>query len=214
VQIGEAKRRLLGFGPGSSPFANGLLGALAGLVVGALFQIILAINFKPVAAGQAPNWLAMLQNVIVDPKYQPVSVSDVSPVLALVTEVLNAFTIWVLVGFLFGYSFDRIRGSDGFSKAIVFGGGIAITFLVSQAIIARGSGVQPDRLAAFLPIFIFLICLGSLVFDGKSVEKRGASLGQLPDIYGLTTSIGYASFAGLIAAIQPLLQFTKWIFGR
>jgi hypothetical protein len=206
----EAKRRLLGFGPGASPLANGFIGAMAGLIVAALFQIVLPINLTPATGGataQTSSWLSVLQTLIVDPNYQPVATSDVSPVLALVSELLNAVTIWVLIGFLFGYSFHRIRGSDGFTKAIVFGGGIAVTFFASQAIIAHGAGVPVERLASFLPIFVFLIFLGSLVFDGKSVEKQGVGVAQLPDIYGLKTSIGYASFAGLIATARPLLQF-------
>jgi hypothetical protein len=31
-------------------------------------------------------------------------------------------------------------------------------------------------------------------------------------IYGLKTSIGYVSFAGALATIQPLLQLADWLF--
>lgn len=208
--IEEAKRRLLGYGPGASPLSNGYLGAIAGLIAAALFQAILPIKLTPGTSGEASGWLALLHTFIVDPNYRPVqAAADVSRVLAIVGELLNAFSIWVFLGFLFGYAFHRIRGIDGFTKAIVFGAGIAVTFLVSQAVLARGSGVPIERLAPFLPIFTFLIVLGTLVFDGRSVEKQGAGLTDLPDIYGIGTSIGYASFAGIIAAVQPVVQFFK-----
>src|SRR5262249_49810435 len=67
----EAKRILLGFGPGESPLRNGLIGAGTGLIVAALFQIILPIDFRPGSTEHAPAWLNILQTFIVDPNYRP-----------------------------------------------------------------------------------------------------------------------------------------------
>lgn len=213
MPIADAKRRLLGFGPGLSPLANGLLGAAVGLIVGALFQIVQPLEFTlttSAAAEHTSTWLGVLQTLIADPNFQPVLSSDVSVVLSLVSSLLNAFAIWVLVGFLFGYSFHIIYGVDGFTKAIVFGAGIAVTYVVSRVILAHGGSVSAQKLLSFLPIFVFLIFLGSLVFDGKTLERQEVGIRTLPAIYGLKTTIGYASFAGLIAAVKPLLELFGW----
>jgi hypothetical protein len=211
----EAKRRLLGLGPGASPMQNAVVGAIAGLLVAALLQVVLPIDFRPRSSEHAPAWLHFLQAFIVDPNYRPVGTTpDVSHLLSVISELLNATAIWVLLGFLFGFAFHRIRGSDGFAKAIVFSAGIAVTFLASQALIAGSAGVPLTALSRLVPIFLFMIFLGSLVFDGSSVQRQGVPYGKLPDIYGLRTSVGYASFAGIIAGVQPVLQLFDWLLSR
>jgi hypothetical protein len=214
MPVDEAKRRLLGLGLGVSPLRNGLVGAGAGLAVAALFQMVLPIDFRPASTGEAPAWLGILSAVIVDPGFRPVTAADTSRLLAVVSELLNAMAIWVFLGFMFGISFHRIRGSDGFAKAVVFGTGIAVTFLVSQALIARGDGVPLGTLGRLLPIFAFLILIGTLIFDGRSLRRQGVSLAQLPELYGMRASVGYMSFAGALAGLQPLLNLVEKLFSR
>lgn len=215
MPVETATFRILGFGPGSSPMSNALLGAVTGLVVAGLLQVILPIDFRMNSDQKAPSWMTLLQMFIVDPNYRPIgSGSSNSRVLSVISELINDTAIWVLIGFLFGYLFHRIRGNDGFAKAMVFAAGVSVTFLVGQALVARGGGVPVGNLARLMPIFVFLIFLGTLVFDGRSLRREGMPLAQLPDLYGLKTTIGYASFAGILAGVQPLLQALDWIFKR
>jgi hypothetical protein len=105
--VEEAKRILLGFGPGESPLRNGLIGAGTGLMVVALLQIVLPIDFTPSSTEHAPAWLNILQTFIVDPNYRPaMNVADVSRLLALISELLNATAIWVFFGFCFWIFFS------------------------------------------------------------------------------------------------------------
>ena len=215
IPVEEAKRRLFAFGCERSPLRNAILGATVGLFCAALLQIIQPINFQLTSGKDAPAWLNLVQTFAVDPNFRPAaSAENVSRLLAVVSELLNAVTIWVFIGFMFGYLFHRIRGDDGFSKAMTFGAGIAATFIVNQVMVARGAGVPLTSLARLVPIFVFLIFLGSLVFDGRSVRQQGVALAKLPDLYGVQTSIGYLSFAGAIAGVAPLLQFLDWMFPR
>lgn len=215
MSVEDAKCRLLSFGPEASPLRNGVIGASIGLAAAVLLQIVLPIDFRPDTSGKASVWASLLQMFIVDPSYRPaVSAEKVSKLLALISEVLNAVTIWVLLGFLFGFMFHRIRGQDGFAKAIVFGLCIAVTFLVGQALIARSTGVPITNLARLVPIFVFLILLGTLVFDGTTLRRQGVPLARLPDLYGMRTSVGYASLTGAVAGVPALLQLLDWAFGR
>jgi hypothetical protein len=215
LPLGDAKARLLGFGPGNSPFSNGLIGALAGLVAALLLQIVLPIDFHPSAEGKASGWANILAAFVVDPSFRPVdSTESVSRILSLVSEILNALTIWVLLGFLFGFLFHRIRGEDGFVKALVFGLGIAVTFLVGQALVGPERSVSLASIARVVPILVFLMLLGALVFDGQTLRRQGVPMARLPELYGLKASLSYASIAGAVAATQPILALLDWLFSR
>lgn len=219
----EAKRQLLGWGPGSSPLQNGFLGAKAGLIVAAALQLLLPFDFSAQGQGTADaatqaeaagvGWLELLRAVVVDPKYELVAAQvGESQLLAFLNALLNAVALWVIAGFIFGYAFHRIRGNDGFVKAVFFGIGVSIPYLLSRSFIAEGAGVLHAGVENLVPLLLFLLVLGVLVFDGKTLQRHGISLAKLPEIYGLRTSLGYVSFAGLLASVQPLLQLMGWMF--
>jgi hypothetical protein len=214
MNAAAAKRTLLERGPGGSPMANGLRGAVAGLGVAIVFQLVLPFDLAAAAKGSSAGWLSLASKIVIDPGYQIVQRGgEDARLLALLNESLNAFAIWVIAGFLFGYLFHRIRGDDGFVKAAVFGAGVAIPYLVTQALLAEGAGVSPAVLMRVVPLLVFLLAAGALVFDGATLRREGLGLARLPDIYGLKTSVGYVSFAGALATIQPLLHFLDWLSG-
>lgn len=95
-------------------------------------------------------------------------------------------------------------------KAAYFGAGILIPFVTSRVLLAEGASIPLSELERIVPLLIFLLGLGALVFDGTALRKQNVPLTQLPTIYGLRTSIGYLSFAGGLAAIQPLLALVNY----
>ncbi|MBL8698115.1 MAG: hypothetical protein JNK67_07070 [Alphaproteobacteria bacterium] len=208
----ELRRRLLAFGPGDTPLRNAMLGAKAGLAAAALFQILLRVDLRSVEAPGGASWLGLLRAVMVDPDYGLAGTEGVgSQVIILVTALVNAAAVWVIAGFLFGYVFHLIWGKDGFMKALVFGAGVAVPYLLSQAILAAGGTVPLDQFMRLVPLLLFLFVLGTLVFDGGSLRRANVGITQLPEIYGLKASVGYLSFAGALATAQPVLQFIQWV---
>ncbi len=214
LPVSEAKRQLLENGPESSPLRNAYLGAFAGLITAAVFQLLLPLDLTADATGTKVGWLALLREVVVDPNYKIIvdAVGELR-LLAFVNAVLNAVALWVVAGFLFGYAFHRIRGDDGFVKAVVFGLGLSVPYLLSQALHAEGAGVSPAGMKHLVPLLFFLLVLGAVVFDGTTLRRQGIGLTKLTEIYGMKTSIGYVSFAGLLASVQPILQLLDWLAG-
>lgn len=210
----SAKRILLEFGPKTSPIKNAYFGAIAGLCTAAAFQLLLPFDFSLSAGSAKSSWLVLLREALAEPNYKIIPVSfDGSHLLTFINELINAVSLWLITGFLFGYSFHRIRGDDGFVKAIFFGAGIGIPYLLSIALRAEGGGVSPAELKQLVPLLLFLLVLGTLIFDGTTLRDQNVKISRLIDIYGLHTSVGYASLAAIIAALQPLMQLYSWLFG-
>jgi hypothetical protein len=46
------------------------------------------------------------------------------------------------------------------------------------------------------------------------LRRQDVSPRALPDIYGVNTSIGYASLVGAIASIQPIFQLAGRLFKK
>ena len=74
----------------------------------------------------------------------------------------------------------------------------------------HAEGIQP--LLALAPFALFFIVVGSLAFDGWTLHNVNVGFGKLVDLYGFKTTVGYASVAGLIAGIQPLLLIIDHLF--
>lgn|GEM_PF-934609 len=212
---GEAKRRILELGPRSTPFRNGLLGGSLGLVVAFIIQLFSSVvpgGGEEEAGGSA---LAnVFQLIFTDPSYSLVALTMQAPrLLAVLAGLINAVSLWVIAGFLFGYVFHRVRGDDGFVKALTFSVGIAVAFLLSQTLVGATVTTPVDAVTRFVPVFAFLMILGTFVFDGMSLARQNVAVSSLPEIYGVRTSVGYASFAGALAAAQPILGLADWVSG-
>lgn len=214
-----AKRRLLGNGPGKTPMANGRRGAVLGFGFATLLLI------APSLFGSAPQtgdkgWRTLSQALLTDPAYTPMRVTRtvyaqdvaVPQLLELAIQIANAYLLWVVLGFLFGFTFQLIRGSDGFSKSIRFSFGIGAVLLTSSLI--AGTSGPLGGLGRLAPVITFLILAGVVGFDARTVQKAGSSALQLPTLYGVRASVGYVSLAGLIATAQPLLQFVGGLLSK
>ncbi|MEF7613297.1 hypothetical protein V4F39_05185 [Aquincola sp. MAHUQ-54] len=212
----EARRRLFFHGPGETPLGNARRAALAGIAVGLFLQLLVQFQWAGAAASTKSTWLTALGKfVVVDPQYRVIAHDGSgSRVLAFCGELLNAMAVWAVAGFLFGYVFHLIRGRDGFMRAAVFGMGITVPYLLSQALVSGAAGVPVQTLLRVVPLLVFLLAAGALLFDGARLRNGGVSIARLPEIYGLKTSVGYLSFAGLLAGVQPLLDLLGWLSGK
>jgi hypothetical protein len=207
VGADTAKRLLLQYGPGQSPLQNGTRGAVAGLLMAGLMQLTLPFDFSAVRGPSETSWAALLAKMAIDPRYEVIttSIKD-SQLLMFLSELLNAAAVWTIAGFIFGYVFHRIRGQDGFVKGAVFGAGIGLPYVLSQALVSPPGGTPIAALGRMISLLVFLLVLGSLVFDGATLRSEKVSIAKLPELYGLRTSVGYLSFAGAVASIQPALD--------
>jgi hypothetical protein len=216
----DAKQRLFGFGPEKNAFTNAVRGAQAGIAF-ATVLLLAQMVFSDSQLEAKPLWESVAQTILTDPAYTVVaghitqtewSNGEMNSVelLEVIAGLANSYLLWAVMGFLFGFCFHRVRGQDGFAKSATFGFGIAAVFIVAQ-LIAGGGGIA--SLTRLLPVFLFLVIVGTLVFDARSLEKQNVSPLRLPMLYGLRASIGYVSLAGLIAATQPLLQLASQMFG-
>ncbi|NKJ02970.1 hypothetical protein [Novosphingobium sp. SG707] len=216
VSPNEAKKRLLEYGPGKSPLENGALGALMGLCFGTVLQFVSSLR-GPEIEGPLKQWAHLASAALADPNYTIAHtvgagaqtafvdspVIGVSGLLLFAGTLMNASFLWLMLGFLFGFSFHRIRGDDGFVKALVFFAGVLLTYGISS-LFSTTDGIQLSRM---VPLALFLLFVGVLAFDARSLSVNGQSPARLPDVYGFRTSIGYVSLLGVIAAATPVVTF-------
>ena len=211
----QARRRLFLHGPGATPLGNGLRAAGAGVAVGLVLQLLLQFEWASIGSKAKDGWLNIVGNFIVDPQYQVMGTGELqSRLLSFCGELLNALGLWAIAGFIFGYVFHRIRGRDGFMRGAVFGIAVSVPYLLSQALTADGQRLPTESLLRVVPLLVFLLAVGALLFDGATLRRQGVSMAKLPEVYGLKTSVGYVSFAGALAGVQPLLDLMGWISGK
>jgi hypothetical protein len=212
----KAKIQILDAGPYAAPIRNGWLGLGAGFAVAVILLIFTPLgNRGPLADAGAPLWLTLTQSVLNDSGFGLIPTGSEEPrILVLLSQLFNATAYWAIVGFIFGFAFRRIRGTDGAAKALIFGAGISGLYLLKQALM-RTDGIDSSQTAIRLvEIFVLLLTLGVFVFDRKSLKSQRLGLNDLPTIYGVDTFIGYASVAGVLATLQPIMQFFSWLFRR
>jgi hypothetical protein len=213
VPIAVAKRQLLQSGPERTAFRNGMVGALGGIVAAVVMQVLASV--RVVASSDGPTaYSVFLMALSSMPKLNIINLPATDPgvsILPSLALIVNVSGIWLITGFVFGFCFHRIRGSDGFSKAIVFGAGLSLLYIL-QISIAPELGRSVGPLTALVPILLFLLILGTFIFDARTLARHGVSIDRLPAIYGLSASVGYASIAGLIAGLQTTFQAINSLF--
>ena len=211
----QAKFWILNFGPERTPLGNATIGAAFGLIAAIVLQIVVILTRTPEnEASTAPLWLSLANSMVSDLSHPFVSEGSDSLLLSLLSAIVNTFAFWMILGFIFGMVFHRLRGSDGFVKALTFSAGMAVPYLLSQLLVGSGTHGGLDLLLRLVPIIAMLLLLGVAVFDGLSLYRQGLGPSALPDVYGINTSIGYASLAGVIASIQPIFQLVSRIFKK
>ncbi len=204
------KRALLAAGPAGSPFANGVYGALCGLAIPLLLEVLRLYSIDPVLRGSGSWWTAILQQVASQDGLQGVAAAPGAgnPVLELARVLASFVLTWPLLGFVFGMSYAKIRGDDGFSKALLMSLLTCLLIFADFAFAPAADGQSQALRAASMAALAttFLILLGVIGFDLVTVLKLKLAPGTLNKLYGIRTTVSFASLLGLLAAGQGLIS--------
>ncbi len=192
----EVKRKIFGYGPEPNPAANAKIAVLYGMVFSIPFQ--------------AGKWLNIFEN--------PEVVNY--PLLSLLTKLLFSLSTWFLIAFVFGYFFHKIRGHDGFFKALVFTGGylvatIPLRLINLDPILEQGFVVQAVQVLAYV------LLLALLAFDLRRLQGLDYGWRELLEVHGFTKITAYGSSIVLatIASLsgRDLIPFVwnifNWVLG-
>ncbi len=193
---GKAKQKIFGHGPTLSPTENAKVALWYGLALSIPFQ--------------AGKWLSIIENPEIA-NY---------PLLNLFTKLLFSLSTWVVIAFIFGYFFHKIRGHDGFVKAIVFAGGylvatIPLRLFNMEPILEQGFVVQAVQVLAYV------LMLALIAFDLRTLQELGYGWRELLEVHGFTKITAYSSSIVLatIASLsgKDLIPFIwnifNWLLG-
>lgn len=193
---GSAKQKIFGYGPELSPAANAKIAVLYGMIFSIPFQ--------------TAKWLHIFEN--------PEVVNY--PLLSLLTKLLFSLSTWFVIAFVFGYFFHKIRGHDGFFKALVFTGGylvatIPLRLINLDPILEQGFVVQAVQVLAYV------LLLALIAFDLRRLQELGYGWRELLEAHGFTKITAYGSSIVLatIASLsgRDLLPFIwnilNWMLG-
>ncbi|MFL4468509.1 hypothetical protein ACERZ8_00960 [Tateyamaria armeniaca] len=203
--VAAAKFRLLNNGPRSSPFKNAMLGLAMGMGFTLVFDITRSLDPETLLSIQSRWWALFLNN------NAPTGTEPISPQTAVIAQfqlILRSFLFWPLLGFVFGALFHRIRGDDGFSKAIV----MAATLVVPVSIVLLWTSGGPvvtvvglrSLFVQIVWIGLFLMAVGVLAFDTATIIRNDLHPRKIATIYGVRTLVSYATIVGLATAFQGL----------
>lgn len=196
VEEEDVKQKVFGYGPESNPAANAKTAVLYGMAISIPFQ--------------AAKWLNIFEN--------PEVVNY--PLLSLLTKLLFSLSTWFVIAFVFGYFFHKIRGHDGFFKALTFTGGylvatIPLRLINLDPILEQGFVVQAVQVLAYV------LLLALIAFDLRTLQKLEYGWRELLEVHGFTKITAYGSSIVLatIASLsgRDLLPFLwnifHWLFG-
>lgn len=208
------KRLLLASGPGDTPLHNAWIGAGFGLIVAILLEAIEVSGGSSAGLDIKIGWLSDILEASgeIDPRSTGSGLQAANPIFALLTSLLLVIAKWPVLGFVFGALFHRLRGDDGFSKALVFGGVTALAVLLSF-LAAQSSGEVLDAGSALFGLIalamLFLNILGAFVFDILTLHRLGLGIGALRRIYGVGGLVSHASIVAFISTIQAIFAAIK-----
>lgn len=204
------KRQILSRGPGRSPLENGFIGAAGGLLVALLLKAIAVADPTGTALDIENGWLSQIlsASLALDPEQASTgSLQQANPLFALITSLLLVLAKWPVLGFTFGVLFHRIRGDDGFSKALVFGCITAVAILLSF-LVSHSSGRAVDAGGGLIGLIalamLFINILGAFVFDVLTLHRLGLGVASLREIYGIGSFISHASIVAIVTTVQAV----------
>jgi hypothetical protein len=141
------------------------------------------------------------------------------PVLAVIAEVGWQVARWMLIGFLLGYFYPYIRGSNGLRKGLALAFAILLPHLVLESLLVVA---HRDSWKAFLPFFLGIlsncILVGFLAGDVRMLRQAHYSLSDVLDFSNFGTLL--ARFASISAAVAAALLAAlttsagQYVFGK
>jgi hypothetical protein len=179
----EAKEKIFGHGPELGPWANAKTALRYGLALSLPFQ--------------ASTFL----NVINRQHFENF------PLLQVANSLVFSLTNWLLIAFVFGYFFHKIRGRDGFAKAFVFAGALLVSTIPLRILDARPL-LDQAFVVQIVQILAYVLLLALIAFDLRTLQTLGFTWRDLLTVHGFTTITAYGSSIAL--ATLASLSGQQW----
>jgi hypothetical protein len=196
IKDAEVVRRRMEFGPFSTAWKNGILGARFGLIISALVWIV---YFK--------SWL-LYENYSVNGLPDLLEGPFSSKLLSHIVPV-----IWNgMAGFCLGYFFPFVKGDTGWKKGAWLGAAIGIAQLPIIYLTVESPGWMP-LVGVFLKHVSILMITGFVAFDLTTIRKiygRRYTWTQVVDVMGWKNTITLGSL--ILAAIGA--GISAWVSGH
>lgn len=187
----EARRAVFAFGPIERPWENAKLSCFYALIL----SVLLFLAYSPLLLERAEQLLNT-----------PFPLLQILGVL-----VLPFFARWLAAGFILGYFFPYIRGSNGLQKGLVLAIGTVASTLPSNLLVLGGT---MGSLLALVwdagQTILILTVLGLWAFDLNTAKRYGLGWNEVLRVHGLSFLLPYLSSVG--GAIG--LAVTSLITGR
>jgi hypothetical protein len=170
------KQRLFATGPGSGPWDNAMHAVRWGGLLAIPLVILQLLPIFPFAFGPYP-------------------------ILGLLGALLLPISTWLLIAFLFGYFFHMIRGRDGFTKGAAYAIALVIPTIPFRLVQAQPL-FGPVELYQMFEVTAFVLVLGLVAFDLRTLQRLGFSWRELVEVHGLETVTGYVSSIAVSALLS------------
>lgn len=163
---------LFAAGPESGPMANGRIAVLYGMAISAPFQV------QTITRMEANGWGG-----------------GTFPLLQFGFAVLYSVVTWGAMAAVFGYFYHRIRGRNGFEKALCYSVGVALSSVPLRLV--QGQSIM-DRalLLNTVQLVAYLLVLALVAFDLRTLQKMKYGWRELMTTYGMA-SAAYGSTLAL-----------------
>lgn len=162
IESGGTSPRVLSKGPENGPLANARIAVLYGLLISAPFQAITLYGF--------------VQRTYTN-----------FPLAEFTYALVYSITAWVLMAAVFGYFYHRIRGRNGFEKALCFSLAVVLPTLPLH-LIAGESVVNPAQLLDVVQVVAFVLVLALVAFDLRTLSKQRRDWRDLLTLYGFASA--------------------------
>jgi hypothetical protein len=172
---GVAKRAVFARGSENGPWENAMIAVKYGLFLSILFQIQTFKGLMDRSAGREFQFLDVANNF------------------------LYSMSTWLLIAFVFGYFFHRIRGNDGLTKSLVFAAALFVPtipqrFIFDAGVFTRGHFIQTVQIVSYV------LALALIAFDWRTIRRLGYGWQDLLVVHGMRSVVTYASTIVLTTA--------------
>lgn len=181
-----ARRMVFEWGSGAGPWANARTAALYGLILSLPFEILA---------------LRGLETTEVD-----------FPLLQGALELLFPISTWVLSAFVFGYFYHRIRGRDGFEKALAFSAALIVPTLPMR-MIAGEQVFSAGHMWEIFEVVAFMLVLALLAFDLRLLYEVKNTWRELLGVYGVTWIAAYGGSIVVAVGLAMQQQVVSFLVG-
>jgi hypothetical protein len=175
AQTADTEPYVFSRGPESGPWENAKIAVRYGIVISLPFQIFTLLGML------RSEWGA-----------------GVFPLMEFGFAAVYSVVTWVVMAAVFGYFFHRIRGRNGFEKALSFSLCAVIPLfplrLLSEMAVLRGQVIDIVQIVAFT------LVLALTAFDLRTLQKHRFGWRDLMAVYGLASAAYGSTIAVAVAS--------------